>query len=99
MAYFSVWGPDCERFHEVVDAVIVEDDLGKRLFVGPNANDAVMTTWHADDTLAEALDYFAILACPTDGFTVGSDYWIAMCVHNPEWATTIRRQLEYNNRQ
>jgi hypothetical protein len=94
MVYFCAWGPGCERFHDIVDKVIELDDLGERLFVGPTSNDVVMTTWHAEDTLDEALDYFLISACPTDGFAVGSNYWVAMCVNNPGWAAIVRQRLE-----
>ena len=94
MVYFCAWGHDCERFHDIVDEVIVEDDLGKRLFVGPNPKDTVMTTWHERDTLDEALDFFFNLACPTDGFVVDSDCWLAICVNNSEWASIIRRRPE-----
>jgi hypothetical protein len=95
MVYFCAWGPDCERFHDIVDEVIVEDAVGKRLFVGPNANDTVMTTWHANDTLEEALDYFLLFSCPTEGFLANSDYWLAMCVNNPAWAAIVEKRLEH----
>lgn len=97
MVYFCAWGPDCERFHDVVDEVILGDDLGKRLFKGPNTQDTVMTTWHARDTLDDALDFFLNFACPTDGFAADSDYWLAICINNSDWATAIRRQLESLN--
>ena len=46
MVYFCSWGPGCERFHGIVDEVILEDDLGDRHFVGADES-ACMTTWHA----------------------------------------------------
>jgi len=94
MVYFSAWGPDCERFHDIVDEVVVSDQIGDRLFTGPNEGDTIMTTWHEDETLDEACDFFTNLAIPTAGFEADSDYWVAVCVDNPEWAATIRRQLE-----
>jgi hypothetical protein len=87
-------GVDCERFHDIVDEVVVEDDLGERQFLGPNQDDVIMTTWHKDDILEEAIDYFINFAFPTDGFQADSDSWIALCVNNPEWATSIRRKIE-----
>jgi hypothetical protein len=94
MVYFCAWGPDCERFHDVVDKVLVEDDLGERQFVGPNPTDVIMTTWHKDDTLDEASNYFINFASPTDGFQADSDSWIALCVNNPEWAASIRQKIK-----
>ena len=51
MVYFCSWGPDCERFHDIIDKVIVEDDIGERKFAGANGGDVIMTTWHAKDSL------------------------------------------------
>src|ERR1700686_5436028 len=34
MVYFSAWGPGCERFHDLVDEVIVADNIASRLFTG-----------------------------------------------------------------
>lgn len=93
MVYFCAWGPDCSRFHDIVDEIVVEDDLGERQFVGPNPHDQIMTTWHENDTLEEAVDFFFNFAFPTDGFEADSDSWIALCINNSEWAVSIRRKL------
>jgi len=53
-----------------------------------------MTTWHGNDSLDEALDYFFDLTVPTEGFAVSSDFWLAICVKQPAWASTIRRRME-----
>ena len=94
MVYFSAWGRDCERFHDIVDEVIVEDDVGERRFVGPTADDSVMTTWHKDNTLEEALDFFTTFAVPTDGFAANSSFRLVICVGNPDWAETATRVLQ-----
>ena len=94
MVYFCAWGQDCERFHDIVDELIVEDEIGARLFAGADAGDTIMTTWHKADTLEEALDFFINLAEPTSGLDRNSDYWVAVCVNNSEWAAEIRRRLE-----
>jgi len=99
MVYFCAWGPDCERFHDIVDEVCVEDELGARLFVGPSTRDVIMTTWHSHDTLDEAVEYLIYSACPTDGFTADSDFWVAICVNNSEWAATTRQRFGEANRR
>jgi hypothetical protein len=99
MVYFCAWGSDCERFHDIVDEVCVEDDLGARRFAGPDAHDVIMTTSHCDDTLDEAVEYLINSTYPTQGFAEGSDYWIAICINNPEWAATIRQQFAEANRR
>ena len=68
--------------------------MGERLFAGPGENDTVMTTWHATDTLDEALEYFLAFTCPTDGFIPESDFWLAVCIDKPAWAATIGHNLE-----
>ena len=94
MVYFCAWGPDCSRFHDIVDATIVEDDTAERLFAGPNKEDTIMTTWHDDESLEEALDFFITCSHPTDGFEEESDYWLAVSLGNSAWTTTITRHLE-----
>jgi hypothetical protein len=95
MVYLCGWGPNCERFHDIVDEVILEDDLGAKRFVGPDDSAFVITTWHANDNLDEALDFFARLAHPPGSFEPGSDHWLAISVGNSEWATLIRQILSH----
>jgi hypothetical protein len=94
MVYFCAWGPGCSRFHDIVDDVIACDDATQRLFAGPNDSDTVMTTWHEDESLNEAIEYFLELAYPTDGFAGGSDYWLAMSLGNAEWTRNLEAQLK-----
>jgi hypothetical protein len=94
MVYFSAWGLDCERFHDLVDYLILGDDLGEHLFAGPSPHDTVMTTWHAKETLVEAVDFFKHSARPNEGFRPGSNYWVAICLQNHEWGKAIRKQLQ-----
>jgi hypothetical protein len=94
MAYLCVWGPGCSRFHDIVDDVIAYDDATERLFAGPNNSDTVMTTWHDNESLNEAIEYFLEVACPTDGFASDSDYWLAISLGNAEWTRNIGARME-----
>ena len=47
--YVCVWGPDCERVHDIIDEVIVNRNPGE------TDEDVIMTTWHDDEALNEAL--------------------------------------------
>ena len=94
MVYFCSWGPDCQRFHDVVDGVVVADDIEERRFVGRNRSDTIMTTWHEDEALEEALDFFAKFTCPTAGLGENSNFWLSICVRNVAWAAEIERHLE-----
>lgn len=94
MVYLCAWGRDCERLHDIVDEVIAEDDIGARRFAGPTQEDVVVTTWHEDETLEEALQFFSTSAVPTDGFLAGSNFRLTICVADPEWARTATRVLQ-----
>lgn len=93
MVYCCAWGHGCERFHDIVDECITEDDIGARKFAGPTANDVVMTTWHDDDSLEEALDFFATCTVPTDGFLEDSGFRVVISVRHPEWAAAATHFL------
>jgi len=55
--YICAWGPGCSHFHDVVDLEImrVSQDLKAP---------CIMTTWHADETIEDALWYFLVCAVP-----------------------------------
>lgn len=50
IAYFCVWGPNCERVHDQFDL--------ERKPREPKGQ-TVMTTWHSDESLSDALWFFA----------------------------------------
>jgi hypothetical protein len=96
MVYLCAWGAGCERFHDLVDEIVVADDIGERLYAGPKDQDTIMTTWHENETLEEALDFFVRWSLPTEGFEPESGHWLAMSAGDPGWITTIRRRLDEN---
>ena len=93
MVYFCAWGPGCSRFHDIVDEVIVVDEIGERRFAGPSKDDVVITTWHEEDTLQEALDFLATCANPTDGFASNSAFRLVICVGNSDCSRISREFL------
>ncbi len=58
MVYFCSWGPDCERFHDIVDEVLMENDIVEQKFAEPDSSDVIMPTWNEKDSLEEALVFF-----------------------------------------
>jgi hypothetical protein len=92
MVYFCAWGPGCERFHDLVDEVVAADDPCRRQSPDNKGQDTIMTTWHDDETLGEALDFFISCSLPTAGFEPGSNHWVAIST-NPEWVVTIHQRL------
>lgn len=86
--YFCVWGPDCERVHDIMDENIVMMDIaGEDLpisFCHFEDFSGVMTTWHSDEPITEALYFFtqcAILDAPCKG--------LMLSVNSPEWSSEI----------
>ena len=89
MVYFCAWGPDCERFHDVVDAVIVGDGT-----VDVATNYRIVTVWHPNETIEEALEFFINWTRPSEELISGSHYWLALNLNNPEWENIIWRELQ-----
>lgn len=62
-AYFSAWGPGCERIHDVFDELHVITTLDN-----PTAS-TLMTTWHSDQSLDETLDFFLSHTLPDPAYS------------------------------
>lgn len=63
----SLWGTECERVHDVFDEMDVYLELEKRdagLVVGRTP--VLMTSWHADQSLEDTLDFFWSWSQPGD---------------------------------
>jgi hypothetical protein len=79
--YFCAWGTDCERVHDIFD--------GECLDVDP----VIMTTWHATDSLDEALWFFVSTAFPDDGYRATARSGLAISIGSREWDERIHRRL------
>src|ERR1035438_5466181 len=81
---FAAWGPDCERVHDAMDAEIVGENP-PTTYIG-----CVMTTWHAEDTLREAFDYFLDCTTPNEDFAPGGcASALTVVVRATDWAEDI----------
>lgn len=87
-AYLCTWGPDCERVHDVMDSVAVGDNPPTR-----HAG-CVMTTWHANDSLDEALDYFLTCTYPDEEYAPdGCDFALIISAGSSDWSAVIAQQV------
>lgn len=88
IAYLCAWGPDCERVHDLFDLALV-----RREIEGGRERPHVMTTWHSDESLDEALWFMMFSAYPDEAFadTCGVD--LAVSVASDEWGEHIHRRL------
>ena len=87
MFWFSSWGPDCERVHDLVDAVDIGDGVSER-------DPIVMTTWHDSESLDDALFTFW-WAFPSEG-KQGGPFRLAVAVGEPRWQDAIERIAEHH---
>ena len=80
LVYVCVWGPGCERVHDIFDEVHVGDGCSEP------ASRVMMSTWHSKESLEEAIWFFVHCAVPLDtemettsclAVTVGSSDWAA----------------------
>ncbi len=71
--YLCSWGEGCERVHDIFDEVAVGPD--------PDPGDAaVMTTWHRNETLDEALWFFLNSTSPDDRYEARCDSAVAVSI-------------------
>ena len=83
-SYVCAWGPGCERLHDAVDA---ERDRVH----GPDSG--VKTSWHADDSLDQALWFALVAAWPDERYLQTTDALLAVVVAEPKWAAQVRGRL------
>lgn len=85
LIWVCVWGPDCERIHDIFDEVHVGDGLTEPGFT-------LMSTWHDDETLEESLGFFVDWARPVEA-GLSSTSFLALTVGNPGWEAVVRHHL------
>lgn len=83
-AYFCCWGDDCERVHDIFDEEWVGNGFDN------TSNDTIMTTWHADDTLEEFVEFSLLHTRPTSKFENDCNALIAIVIDDAEHASTIQ---------
>jgi len=88
-AYFVCWGPGCERVHDIVDEIDADPDDP----VGSPEASVIMTTWHADESLEDAIWFFLNETSPDEHYetTLGSS--LAVSIGSSKWAAVLRAAL------
>lgn len=86
--YLCAWGTACERVHDVFDesaagAAQAEDD-----------DSVVMTTWHAEEPLEEAIWFFLRCTSPDGRYAASSGSSVCIVIGDRgEWVATIQEAL------
>jgi hypothetical protein len=85
--YVCAWGPDCERVHDIIDEVLVARN--------PDATDedVIMTTWHDDETLEEALWFAVNSAIPAGAYEETCKTLVVIAVGSQDWGSLIAKTL------
>lgn len=83
--YVVAWGSGCEQVHDAFDEACVLMELER-----PDLP-LVVTTWHANDSLDEALWFFVDVA-RLEEVDRATD-WLAVSVERQDWADLIRHHL------
>jgi hypothetical protein len=92
LVYFCAWGSRCEAVHDAVDQCDIQKhhEAGKAL-----CNDSiVMTTWHARESLQEALWFFKTCAMPAESFDPSNCDRFAVAVGNLNWGPEMEKALQ-----
>lgn len=87
VVYVSAWGPDCEGVHDIIDEVLVDRS--------PDATDedVIMTTWHEDEALDEALWFAVNSAYPAGAYEGTCETLVAIAVESKDWGSQITKML------
>ncbi len=84
LAGFSVWGPDCSRVHDLFDLERDPDESDETL---------VVTTWHENEPISEAVCYFDLNAYPSSDFESDCSDWVTIAVGSESWEEEISAAL------
>ena len=79
-----MWGPDCSRVHDLFDLQRDPDETDDRV---------VVTTWHENEPVSDAVCYFDLCAYPSSDFEQDCLDWIAIAVGDESWESEISAAL------
>jgi hypothetical protein len=79
--YFCAWGKGCESMHDLVDDGIIERENGE-----PGH---IITTWHSDEALADAVEFALFSAEPDDVFSNECRAVVLAVAGNDAWGMEI----------
>ena len=86
--YVCAWGRGCERVHDIFDETLVGNDPD------PADDSIVMTTWHADESLEDALWFFLRCTVPQERFEPSCRSSVVILFGSAgEHAVSVRRAL------
>ena len=85
--YLCAWGPDCERVHDIIDEVACNRNPDE------TDEDVIMTTWHEDQALDEALWFAVNNAFPAGAYEETCKTLVAIAIGSQDWGSQIAKNL------
>jgi hypothetical protein len=83
LSYFCAWGPGCERLHDLVDDAFIAESRD------PEQEFTLMTTWHDNEPLSDAIHFCLEHAAPEGTFAEGCSSTVLAVVGNASWASQV----------
>lgn len=91
LVYFCAWGDNCEAIHDAVEQCDIQKYQEDGRALTPDS--ILMTTWHARESLREALWFFKVCTLPAESFAPYACDRFAVAVGNPDWAAELERAV------
>lgn len=87
-AYMCAWGKDCSRVDDSFDIVQVMHDIETE-----ENHPLIMTTWHTDESIDEALWFAFNVAYPDDEFADSCGSTLVVSVGGEKWNAHLQDRL------
>ena len=88
-AYFCSWGNDCQRVHDIIDGI----DAYPYNNIGSPEDSVIMTSWHENESIDEALYYFLTFTSPDEFYESSMNSSLAISIGSKEWSNVIDSAL------
>ena len=83
IALLACWGPGAEKVHDLFDDVLAP--LNQR------SDAVVVTTWHEDEKLEDAVEYFLVTAHPHTEYEQTCSTWVMASLGDQDLAKRMRQ--------
>lgn len=92
LIYLCAWGEECEKIHDIFDEENVIMEINQE--IETDNDNVIMTTWHQDESLKEALYFFLMDTSPTEKYYSECKTSLVVIIGNPIEAVNIKTYLE-----
>lgn len=100
MAFFSVWGPDCQKMHTIFDEVI--HAIEAKDIVSTNEETAILSVCHHHESIDEALDSY-LNATPSEYYADECEAEYVLCIGSRNLDKKVKelmkKQIKFSKRK